>query len=145
MRYQGQWRSLEVRIGSGAGSLKNAVETFHEEHERQFAFRQDSQPVEIYQLHLRAVGKTPKPQFVPSTINGTTSPAPVDYRQVYFNGTWTRTPIYQRDDLHAGMKLEGPAVIDQLDSTTVVPPEASASIDEWLNIRISLPTTGEEA
>lgn len=145
MRYQGQWRSLEVRIGSGADSLKKAVETFHEEHERQFAFRQDSQPVEIYQLHLRAVGKTPKPQFVPSTINGTTSPAPVDYRQVYFNGTWTSTPIYQRDDLHAGMKLEGPAVIDQLDSTTVVPPAASASIDEWLNIRISLPTTGEEA
>lgn len=145
MRYQGQWRSLEVKIGSGTDFLRHGVETFHEEHERQFAFRQDSQPVEIYQLHLRALGKTPKPQFVPTSVNGTPSPVPIDYRKVYFDGQWIATPIYQRDDLRAGMSLEGPAVVDQLDSTTIVPPQTTMRIDEWLNIRISLPAIGEEA
>src|SRR5699024_7456968 len=41
MRYQGQWRSLEVRMGDGPNALAEAIEGFHSEHERQFAFRQD--------------------------------------------------------------------------------------------------------
>lgn len=145
MRYQGQWRSLQVPMGSGIDSLKGAVETFHEEHERQFAFRQDSQPVEIYQLHLRAQGKTPKPAFVPSAVGDTSIPEPSHHRDVYFDGEWQATPIFRREELLPGMELQGPAIIEQLDATTVVPPESHARIDEWLNIRISLPQTGEAA
>src|SRR5699024_8359678 len=52
MRYQGQWRSLQVKMGSGPNALEDAVQLFHEEHEKHYAFRQDETPVEIYQLHL---------------------------------------------------------------------------------------------
>ncbi|MEA2319439.1 MAG: N-methylhydantoinase, partial [Solirubrobacteraceae bacterium] len=48
------------------------------------------------------------------------------------------TPVYQRDDLPPGATFDGPAIIDQLDSTTVVPPGTRATVDEWLNIRIDI-------
>lgn len=138
MRYQGQWRSLQVPMGTGPDALTEAVRTFHEEHERQFAFRQDDNPVEIYQLHLKALGKTPKPAFTPAEADGSALPDPVERREVYFDGQWHHTPVYDRDALRPEMELAGPAIINQLDSTTVVPPNTTAVIDEWLNIRIHL-------
>ncbi|MCT1691263.1 hydantoinase/oxoprolinase family protein [Brevibacterium sp. p3-SID960] len=138
MRYQGQWRSLQVPMGTGPDALTEAVRTFHEEHERQFAFRQDDNPVEIYQLHLKALGKTPKPAFTPAAADGSALPDPVERREVYFDGQWHDTPVYDRDALRPEMELAGPAIINQLDSTTVVPPSTTAVIDEWLNIRIHL-------
>ena len=138
MRYQGQWRSLQVAMGTGPDALIEAVRTFHEEHERQFAFRQDDNPVEIYQLHLKALGKTPKPAFTPAEADGSALPEPVERREVYFDGQWHDTPVYDRDALRPEMELSGPAIINQLDATTVVPPNTTAVIDEWLNIRIHL-------
>lgn len=138
MRYQGQWRSLQVPMGAGPDALTEAVRTFHEEHERQFAFRQDDNPVEIYQLHLKALGKTPKPAFTPAESDGSALPEPLGRREVYFDGQWHDTPVYDRDALRPEMELAGPAIINQLDSTTVVPPNTTAVIDEWPNIRIHL-------
>lgn len=145
MRYQGQWRSLEVPMGSGKQSLREVIETFHKEHERQFSFRQDAQPVEIYQLHLRAIGKTPKPIFMPHDRVSNPTAEPQARRDVYFDDQWHDTPIYERTTLPVGFKLIGPAIIDQLDSTTVVPPNMTASIDEWKNIRIETSQAGEIA
>lgn len=142
MRYAGQWRSLQVPIGSGPDALDSAVARFHEEHERQFSFRNDETPVEIYQLHLKAVGKTPKPAFTPTPDAGEKTPEPTGTRQVHFRRDWHETPVYDRDALGPGMEIAGPAIINQLDSTTVVPPETRAEIDEWLNIRIHL--TGDD-
>ncbi|KAB1657766.1 hydantoinase/oxoprolinase family protein [Pseudoclavibacter chungangensis] len=139
MRYRGQWRSLSVPIGSGPGSLEQAVESFHSQHEREFAYRNDATPVEIYQLQLTAVGTTPKPVFTPKQRTARRAPDPVETRDVYFGDTgWVATPVYDRDLLPAGTRLDGPAIINQLDSTTVVPPGTLAEIDEWLNIRIHL-------
>ncbi|MDJ1372077.1 hydantoinase/oxoprolinase family protein [Gulosibacter molinativorax] len=139
MRYRGQWRSLQVSIGSGPGALEDAVQTFHEQYEREFAFRQDDAPVEVYQLHLSAVGKIPKPSFKPSVPVPQAPGVPDSRRPVYFGADgWLDTPVYDRDSLAAGTAFVGPAIINQLDSTTVVPPHTRAEIDEWLNIRIHL-------
>ncbi|WP_043845860.1 hydantoinase/oxoprolinase family protein [Crystallibacter crystallopoietes] len=139
MRYQGQWRSLAVPMGSGKGALEEAVQTFHQQHDREFAFRQDDQPVEIYQLQLSAIGKTPKPSFVPARELMADPGAPVSERPVYFGPDgWIPTPVYDRSALPPGATFIGPAIIEQLDSTTVVPPRTTAEIDEWLNIRIHL-------
>ncbi|GAA1948239.1 hydantoinase/oxoprolinase family protein [Brevibacterium antiquum] len=138
MRYQGQWRSLQVSIGTGPDALAEAVQLFHEEHEKQYAFRQDATPVEIYQLHLKALGKTPKPSFKPAPTGNGDPGEPIETREVLFDGTWHRTPVYQRENLASGAAFIGPAILNQIDSTTVIPPNSSAVIDEWLNIRISL-------
>lgn len=145
MRYQGQWRSLQVAMGTGADALREAVQLFHEEHEKQYAFRQDDTPVEIYQLHLKALGKTPKPTFKPSMV-GTEDPGePIEVRDVYFDGEWQSTPVYQRDKLPSGAAFIGPAILSQLDSTTIIPPDSSAVIDEWFNVRITLSTEDRAA
>ena len=61
-------------------------------------------------------------------------PEPIETRTVYFDGEGTDTPVYERNELPAGASFEGPAVIDQLDTTTLVPPGVKAEVDEYLNI-----------
>jgi N-methylhydantoinase A len=139
MRYAGQWRSLSVQYGRGAGALAELIRRFHEQYEREYAFRQDGAPVEIYQLGLTAIGTTPKPELTPAAAIRADSPTPDEVRDVYFDERgWQPTPVWRRDRLGAGNRLKGPAVIEQLDATTLIPPETRAEVDEWLNIRIQV-------
>ena len=142
MRYLGQWRALSVPVGSPLTSLDHAVETFHAEHEREHNYRRDDAPVEIYRLNVRAVGVTPKPEFTRHELNGS-RPQPVTTRQVLFDeqDQWLETPIFQRHSLDAGTTLEGPAIVEQLDTTVLIPPGIRAQVDEWLNIRMHIPET----
>ena len=136
MRYLGQWRSLTVPVGAPT-DLEEAIATFHAEHERAYNYRRDGSPVEIYRLSVRAVGVTPKPQLRRHELNGG-APASARSRPVHFDasGTPVETPLFLRSELSAGTNLAGPAVIEQLDSTTLVPPGWRAEVDEWLNIRM---------
>ena len=138
MRYAGQWRSMVVPVGNEPDFLEHAVESFHERHEREFAYRNDETPVEIYQVQLKAVGKVSKPSFEPAELTDGGPGEPDETRPVYFDGEWHDTPVYDRTKIPAGASIQGPAIINQLDSTTVVPPHTRAEIDEWLNIRIHL-------
>jgi N-methylhydantoinase A len=138
MRYQGQWRSLQVPFAREASDLEDTVQTFHEEHERQFAFRQDQLPVEIYQIHVKAIGHTPRPSFTSAPKTDEALPNLMLHRDVYFDGEWQQTPIYDRSMMKNGMRLKGPVIINQPDATTVIPPGTEAAVDEWLNIHISL-------
>jgi N-methylhydantoinase A len=142
MRYLGQWRALSVPVGSPLTSLDHAVETFHAEHEREHNYRRDDAPVEIYRLNVRAVGVTPKPEFTRHELNGS-RPQPVTTRRVLFDeqDQWLETPIFQRHSLDAGTTLEGPAIVEQLDTTVLIPPGIRAQVDEWLNIRMHIPGT----
>lgn len=138
MRYVGQWRSLVIPMGHGYDALNQAIEAFHSQHEQEFAFRNDETPVELYQLQLNAVGKTPKPNFQPATSTNSALGSPIETRAVYFDGEWHDTPVYDRSEMPAGAEFFGPVIINQLDSTTVVPPGTEAEVDEWLNIRIHI-------
>jgi N-methylhydantoinase A len=135
-RYLGQWRSLTIPV-SAPVDLEDAVARFHAEHERAYNYRRDGAPVEIYRLSVRAIGVTPKPQLRRYEPNGAGF-SPLGERDVHFAaaGGAVRTPVYARHDLPAGASLDGPAVIEQLDSTTLVPPGWRADVDEWLNVRM---------
>jgi N-methylhydantoinase A len=140
MRYQGQWRSLPAPVGAPITTLGPAIEEFHKEHGREHNYRRDDAPVEIYRLSLRAIGVTPKPELARRGLVPDAPFAPIDERAVLFDEGDERvlTPVYHRDDLPPGATFDGPAVIDQLDSTTLVPPGTRATVDEWLNIRIDI-------
>ncbi|MFN8185713.1 MAG: hydantoinase/oxoprolinase family protein [Gaiellales bacterium] len=137
MRYLGQWRSLSVPVDRPLDSLEGALARFHSEHEREYSFRRDEAPIEVYQLQVTAVGVTPKPEFARHAAGGA-HPEPASIRHVHFDevGGRVETPVYIRDELPAGLRFTGPAVIEQLDSTTLVPPDVTAEVDEWLNIRM---------
>ena len=134
MRYLGQWRSLSVPTGVGTEAVTDAVARFHDEHARAFSYRRDGAAVEIYQLELQAIGVTPKPGLAEHEVVASELPAPHALRDVQFDGVAVSTPVYRRDDLAAGVRFTGPVVIDQLDSTTLVPPGVTAEVDAWLNI-----------
>jgi N-methylhydantoinase A len=137
MMYQGQWRSLQVPVASPFTSVPDAVGAFHTDHDREYAFRRDDTPVELFRLNLAAIGTVAKAELMRHAANGAKAVADssrmVDFDEV--EGS-VETPIYSHDGLPAGAVIEGPAIVEQLDSTTVVPPGVRAEVDEWLNIRI---------
>ena len=138
LRYLGQWRSLSVPVEAPV-DLRSAVERFHAEHEREHNYRRDDAPVEIYRLNVRAVGVTPKAELARHPVDGRV-PSPRETRPVFFSegSEWLETPVFARDGLPAGTSLEGPAVVEQLDSTVLIPPGVTAEVDEWLNIRMHI-------
>ena len=137
MMYLGQWRSLQVPVASPFTSVPDAVNAFHADHDREYAFRRDDTPVELFRLNLAAIGTVPKAELMRHATNGAGAEAEgsrmVDFDEV--EGA-VKTPIYSHDGLPAGVTIEGPAIVEQLDSTTVIPPGVRAEVDEWLNIRI---------
>ena len=135
MMYRGQWRSLAVHAPSPIGAIADLVQSFHSEHQREYNFRRDSAPVSFFRLNLKAVGVVPKAEFAVHEPTGAI-PEPVGRRRVWFEGNGLDTPVYERDDLPCGFAFQGPAIIEQVDATTVVPPGASAEVDRYLNIII---------
>lgn len=140
MRYRGQWRSLAVPVSGQITSMDDALAIFHNEYEKAHNFRREDFPVEIYRLTVRAIGVTPKPSFPKIEIDKNAKAVPKGAREVWFHGhpQAMLTDLYDRENLPAGVTINGPAIIDQLDSTTVIPPGDVAYIDEWLNIQIKL-------
>ena len=137
MMYQGQWRSLAVPASSPVASVPDLVAAFHAQHEREYNYRRDDAPVDIYRLNLRAVGTVPKAAMAEQEPGGA-MPEPIGRRAVWFGAQSHDTPVFQRDALPAGGSFSGPAIVEQSDSTTVVPPGSRAEVDRFLNIVIRL-------
>jgi N-methylhydantoinase A len=137
MMYQGQWRSLAVSAPSPIGTVTDLVEAFHREHEREYNFRRDEAPVGLFRLNLKAVGVVPKAELSVHEPTGQT-PAPSSRRPVWFDAATAGldTPVFERSDLPAGFVFAGPAVVEQVDSTVLVPPGCTAEVDKYLNIII---------
>jgi N-methylhydantoinase A len=140
MRYQGQWRSMSVAVGRPISDMAASIEAFQVEYSREHNYRRDDAPVEIYRLQVRAVGITPKPEIARRSLAADAPLVATEHRLVRFDEADERisTAVYERAALPPGVAFEGPAIIDQLDSTTVVPPNTRATVDEWMNIRIDI-------
>ncbi len=138
MRYRGQWRSLDIPMGRGKGALATAMQVFQDSYQAQYAYRDPHAPVELHQLSLTAIGRLPE---VPVRKHKpvTTRPTPTGHRDVAMadSSDPVRTPVYDRARLRTGQRIAGPAVIEQPDATTIVPPDFGVVVDEWSNLRIS--------
>ncbi|WP_107949658.1 hydantoinase/oxoprolinase family protein [Lysinibacillus parviboronicapiens] len=138
LRYKGQWRSLAVAIPDQITSLEDVLAAFHREHEREFAFSDKEQAVEIYGLRVTAIGTVPKPNFPQYVPKGSLEDAYKETRPVYFGGQYVETIVYNRDKIPVHTQLIGPAIVDQLDTTTVIPPGFTAKVDAYKNIIITV-------
>lgn len=138
LRYKGQWRSLAVVVPDYVTSLEEVLAAFHQEHEREFAFSDKDQIVEIYGLRVTAIGTVPKPNFPQFAPTGSLKDAYKETRPVYFDGAYVETNVYYRDKIPVYAQLQGPAIVDQLDTTTVIPPGFTAEVDAYKNIIITV-------
>ncbi|AET31722.1 hydantoinase/oxoprolinase family protein [Pyrobaculum ferrireducens] len=116
VRYQGQGWELVVPVGRPA-SLEEVRRAFEEKHLATYGFRLDK-PIEVVTVRVFAVVARRRPRLREPEATGEPRPT---YRRVYF-GEWVETPVYKREELPRGFKTEGPAVIEERHSATVVPP-----------------------
>jgi N-methylhydantoinase A len=130
VRYVGQ--SFELTIPAGPDLL----ERFHAQHERTYGFAAPGEPVEIVSIRLTSIGRIDKPP-VRSLAAGEAPPARA-YRPVYFaeSGGYVDCAIHERGALPAGARLDGPVVVEELDSTTVVHPGFTVRVDGMGNLHI---------
>ncbi|OAN80007.1 hydantoinase [Sulfitobacter sp. EhC04] len=135
MMYQGQWRSLAVSAPATITSTEDLVRGFHDEHEREYNFRREDAPVSIFRVGVKATGVVQKAEL-PSFEVTPHAPEPASQRDVWFNGKSRRTDVFDRATMKAGAEFSGPAIVEQVDSTVVVPPGATAKIDQYMNILI---------
>lgn len=139
MRYEGQWRSLVVPIDSDDMDLKQAEVEFHKLHKQEFSYERNDINVEVYQLSIKIIGLVKSPDLRSYPVQYDWQAKPVSHRDVWFEDEgWLSTPIYDRADLVSGAKFDGPAIIEQLDATTVVPPWTQVEVEPRLNMVISI-------
>jgi N-methylhydantoinase A len=147
MRYVGQ--NFELRVPAGestdarrAPALPNAEtlrRLFFEAHERNYGFHNPDDPVEIINIRLTAHGRLRQPGTAPAALGPATPPPPVETRSVWFTGEDpVATPVFDRAALRPGCVITGPAVIDQLDATTIVFPGDRARVDGHANLLLEL-------
>ncbi len=135
MMYQGQWRSLAVPAPSKVSDIETLIDGFHREHEREFNYRRDDAPVSIFRVALTATGMVPKAELQTHEVKKNTPTTDVT-REVWFDRKAFTTMIFERDDLIAGAAFDGPAIVEQFDSTVVIPPNTTAEVDTYKNILI---------
>lgn len=136
MMYKGQWRSLQVPAPAEITDIAELVEAFHTHHDREYNFARPDTEVSLFRVAVKAVGIVPKAELQKHPVEKHQA-RPVGKRQVWFDNQAHDTQVYQREELTAGAMITGPAIVEQFDSTTVIPPEMSAEVDEYFNIRIN--------
>lgn len=131
MRYVGQ--SFEIDIAWGKGFDR----AFHAAHRERYGYADKSRPTEIVSLRVRAKGITDKPRLRRSASTRPRKVEPSNSASVYLAERAAKVPVYVRDDLDAGAKFQGPAIITEYSSTTLVPAGRIIEVDAWLNLIIT--------
>ena len=142
MRYVGQSYELSIPFSEGniKDALKDMLESFHKEHQKSYGFGAPEEPVEFVTLRLTAIGTINKPKMLKiSSEKENVSIALRKIRKVYFaeENDFIDCPSYNRYKLAAGMLIKGPAIVEEMDSTTVIHPNYEGEVDDFGNILIS--------
>ncbi|MBM3568083.1 MAG: hydantoinase/oxoprolinase family protein [Alphaproteobacteria bacterium] len=109
--------------------VEGTIEAFHRLHERLYTFAQPDTPVEIVTLRVTATGSLPRPAPLELPKAGPIDAARIDRQKVDFDGQPIETPVYDRNRLGAGARIKGPAILVQLDTTTLVYPGQEGEVD----------------
>ncbi len=141
LRYAGQGYEISVPCPAQplqAGDLAELRRRFDRQHRAMFGHMAPDEPVEIVSYRVRGIGLLPPvamPAYAPA---GTTlADALRETRRVRFDGADVECPVYQRERIDVGLTLTGPAILDQLDCTTVIGPGQAARVDQWKNLIVA--------
>lgn len=143
MRYKGQSSELAVVCQGGtlnAESLARLCAQFHKEYERAYGRGYPAEIVELVNYRVTAVGAIPSPPVRKISHSGLTAgQAKKGERPVYFHESngFTKTSVYDRYKFEAGHHITGPAVVEEMDSNTLIHPHFQADVDGFGNLLIS--------
>jgi N-methylhydantoinase A len=131
VRYRRQAYELTVPIADGPitrETLDDLAEAFHAKHAQTYGHANRAERVQLVNLRATALGRQPD---LVLAQRAEPARAQTRSREVWFaNAGFTPTPVHWRDGLVAGTRITGPAIIESMDSTTVIPPSWNAHIDD---------------
>lgn len=142
LRYVGEQSSVSVPVaGNAARWLEKTVESFHAMHERLYGFSVPGEPVELVNVRLRAIGRLYRGEKERKAPTPKSSPrvASTGKRKVAFGPAKSdrvEVPVFARSALLPHVRFSGPAIIEQSDSTLLVPPARNVSVDAYANLLI---------
>jgi N-methylhydantoinase A len=143
LRYRGQNFELMIPIDAERKSVAvdKVLTAFHAAHERTYGFNQPREPVELVSLRVQLTGLLEKPDVKPLQSRPPGEPAG-ERRVLFESDAWSTAAVYHRTDLAPGQMIVGPAIIEQMDSTTPIWPGDRCTVDACGNLIIML---GERA
>jgi N-methylhydantoinase A len=133
IRYVGQ--SMEVRVAAPAGPidatfLSSLIGAFHAAHLRTFGYNYaGQQKVELVNFCISGFGLIERPALPKLALRDGAMPTRKSVAPVYFDGAFRDTPAFDRAALPPGFQLDGPAIVEEFGSTTVVFPEQTLDVD----------------
>jgi N-methylhydantoinase A len=134
MRYLGQNYELELAVGAdalAADRVERLWESFHEAHEARFGFKTPGEIIEIVNYTATLVSRTANPDL-PRLAAAGGPPVPARYRRVGFpKGARESVPVFDRTSLLAGHAIDGPAIVEEAASVTVLNPGQRLSVDAF--------------
>jgi N-methylhydantoinase A len=132
-RYQNQGFELDVPWAGPEATIR----AFHRLHEQRYTFAQEDTPVEIVTLRVDARGVFPAPALEALPPAGPLSDAVCSLQAIHLETGEAECPIYDRRKLGHGAVIEGPAILMQLDATTLILPGQTGTVDRLGNVIIT--------
>ena len=134
-RYKGQSFELQIKQTSG-----NIAAAFHRAHLARYGYAQEKNVVEIVSARLRSIGavRSPRVSKGGALPHGRASAKPHDWSETYFERSKVRAAVYSRGDLRAGSRLRVPCIVTEYSATTIIPKDATATLDGHLNLIIDV-------
>jgi len=134
LRYKGQGYELNVPYSTDMAAR------FHTLHQKRYGFMNESRPMEVVNVRVRMVAPSEKFEPVRQSLReGDGGQALTGTRQVYFDGGFRDTRIYDRARLRCGDTFEGPAIVSEYSSATILPPGDVLNVDGLRNLVIEVP------
>ena len=146
MQFQGQSHILSVPIERADVSVEGLRKAFAAAYLRRFGIELPEIPPVLVNLHTAVIGVRPEISLAALATDeraGSLSAAQSDERPAWFSDGWQVTPIYRRDRLPLDAAFEGPAILEQLDCTTVIEPGDQVRSDQLGNLSISVRRTAQ--
>ena len=139
MRYVGQDYTLNVEFKADKithESIEGLKQAYNDYHQQVYGHHNPNGAIETVNIRLVGIGLIDRVQKTPLEESQDCKAVPYKKASVTFSGKGEETGIYMRRDLKPGTRFEGPAIIEELSATTVVPPEYSIHVDGYENIII---------
>jgi N-methylhydantoinase A len=140
MRYVGQTFEVETQLPAGTITRKTLPKIeaeFHRVHKQEFGVSSDEFLPAVVSIGVAVTGRVKAPPQTRQKARGSRQ-KPVGSREVFFQGEWIETQLWNGETLGPGQKLAGPAVIDYPHACVVMPPAVAGVVDDHLNLLISL-------
>ncbi len=140
MRYHRQNFEISIPVPAGVLTeelLEQVLEDFHREHKRSYGYSKPEALVQCVSYRVCAIGIIDKPDLKPEPLQPEAPlPQPMAHRSVLFQGAQHRveTPIYLREALVPGQQVPGPCILEQMDTTIVVPEDWTIYVDGYHNL-----------